>query len=315
MLIVIEGHNLAGKTTLAEEIKAAALDAAGAEADIWHYGVPDPPDRDPLEEYELDFLREYPDDPGKLIICDRFSLGDLVYGPLFRGKARMTAGQALHVEMLLASLGACKIMMMASRREVIQRYEGRGDELVDLEDIMHEREMYAALGSWYRYARWPPAGSAQLGRMLRAVHDEAVAMSQLAWNVPGYIGTRWPDAVLAGDVRGGSPDDGTYVHAFTPAGPGSAEFLMGALDAYAPKVLEHIGILNTGEAGMHLDTAHSVLGRPKWIALGSAAARRLAAASQIPEFDIVRHPSHVRRFGGATQAEYGSEIMTMAGLT
>lgn len=70
MLLVIEGGDKTGKTTLAKAL------AKTYNLEYHHFGPPGP---DPMKEY-IDFFRGLKG-PG---VCDRYFIGNLVYGPLLR---------------------------------------------------------------------------------------------------------------------------------------------------------------------------------------------------------------------------------------
>ena len=76
MLIVIEGPDKAGKTTLAKKI------ASDYGLDYAHFG---PPGDDPAREY-IDFLLKLK----HVTVCDRFFVGELIYGPLLRGESKIS---------------------------------------------------------------------------------------------------------------------------------------------------------------------------------------------------------------------------------
>jgi hypothetical protein len=312
MIIVIEGPNLSGKSTLVSRLCAEIGSRCHSGVITLAAGPPDPPDRNPFEEYELELFRH--DDGPPYLILDRWCLGEQVYGPLYRGKSRLTDGGLLHCEMLLRSLGALRICLLPPQSVLMTRWAAEPDELSDQEDVLHEHAMFRLLAERWGYqacSRVPD--DADVTGMCHAAAALAEAAEEAVSGIPGYIGSPSPLAVLAGDVRGGTPGDDTYVHAFTPAGPGCAGFLMDALAPFAPGVLSNTGILNTGEPGMDISLAHVQLGAPGWVALGANAARRLAAAG-LRDFEIVHHPQWERRFNHAGQLAYGRQIMKVAGL-
>lgn len=318
MIIIIEGPNRAGKSTLAGRI-AALIGQQYGHATVMSWGPPDPPGRNPFEEYELSLLAQARTQ--EHVIADRWAMGELVYGPLFRGRSRLTDGGLLHCEMLLRSLGAKRVCLLPSQRVLFQRWEAAPDELSDQHDLLHEHAMFRVLAERFGYMRLiRDPQDETLDVLCDSAQRASTAAEETLSGIPGYIGTPTPSVVLAGDVRSGTPGDDTYVHAFTPAGPGCAGFLMDALAPYSRAVLDHAGILNTGEPGMDLPAADEALGHPRWVALGANAARRLAATgARAPSvshgFDIVHHPQYARRFRYGDQAVYGKELAGAAQLT
>jgi hypothetical protein len=153
----------------------------------------------------------------------------------------------------------------------------------------------------------------RLGSIILTARHRALEAEAIKTVAPGYIGTLHPHVILAGDVRSKADDpDPVFTHAFTPAGPGSAEYLMNALAISSRTVLAHVGILNTGEEGMNLKEAHALFIEPRWVALGVLASSRLNEAGISHE--MAAHPQYRRRFQNAAIAEYASQIMTMGGI-
>lgn len=328
MLIIIEGPDGAGKTTLAGAIEE---EASRQKIAVFRRSArpPRPPDRNPFEEYEATLLREPLGRPGNeilrqdlLVIQDRWAMGELIYGPLKRGASRLSAGGLLHCEMLAMAHGAIKIAMIPSLGIVVKRLQKNGDwlllpehkrgDLFDTGEITMIWDSYSSLAPlyWYDVLRRQPDVSHILALLARARY-RAEWSGEVQAKVPGYIGSQRPGVILAGDVRSGAGDpDPAFTHAFTPAGPGSALYLMDALAIHCRQVLRSFGILNTGEEGMDLKIADDLLGPRQWIALGVSAARRLDEAGI--EYVQVAHPQWQRRFRHNEIAGYAAQIMTAA---
>ncbi|MGH7974955.1 MAG: uracil-DNA glycosylase family protein [bacterium] len=87
MKLIIEGNDKSGKTTLANAI----VDRFGCT--YFHFGKPT---KYPATEYAEAALKS----PGN-IVYDRFYLGELVYGPLLRGKVGITPLELVIIERIL----------------------------------------------------------------------------------------------------------------------------------------------------------------------------------------------------------------------
>jgi thymidylate kinase len=87
MLVIIEGADKTGKTTLAKAI------AGELGYEYVHFSTPKGP---PADEY-IDFLLALK----RPTVCDRFHLGELVYGPLLRGKPGLTPLQLATIERVM----------------------------------------------------------------------------------------------------------------------------------------------------------------------------------------------------------------------
>lgn len=311
MIVILEGPDCGGKDFQAAFICQAAAED-GLEVRQLAYGPPDPPSRSPFEEYERDLLRFLDDGPvlpETVVIVNRHALGEPVYGPLLRGKSRLTPGGLLHVEMLTTALGAAKFMMLPPIATLVSRMRSRKDDMIDEGELAYLHAEYAKLAVLCRYeAREKSLMPDDLRPLMWGWESSANLADAIAHSAPGYIGSLMPRTVLAGDVRAGNDDpDPPFIHAFTPAAQGSASFLMDALAPYSRQVLAGYGILNTGEAGMDLAAADKVLGEPRWIALGANASARLAEAGL--SHRTIPHPSWVRRFRRMTTEEYGKLII------
>lgn len=95
MLVIIEGADKTGKTTLAKKI----VEKFGYS--YAHFAAPGP---DPGREY-ADFLINL----DKPTVCDRFYIGEQVYGPLLRGKSVISNLQKATIERLCRYRGAILI--------------------------------------------------------------------------------------------------------------------------------------------------------------------------------------------------------------
>lgn len=75
MLIILEGPDGAGKSTLAQELAAHLGRTTSDKVEVWHRGAPT---HHPLEEYLLPLL-SYRPGTGHHLILDRWHWGEAVY--------------------------------------------------------------------------------------------------------------------------------------------------------------------------------------------------------------------------------------------
>jgi len=141
MIIIYEGADGVGKTT-AVSLTVEALHADGGTA-VLHRG---PPKVHPLLEYTLDIEIHTLADPDMHIVCDRWHWGELVYGPLFRGKTSFTTQSFAAVNEYLWQLGALVCLIDDQEQAVRARITERGDDahvLPHLESVLGAyRDMY-----------------------------------------------------------------------------------------------------------------------------------------------------------------------------
>ncbi len=305
MLIVLEGPDGGGKTSLAD-----ALDhrwrgsAAGTRRLVTHRVKTGPPtslDVCPFTEYEtaLDAepLGAYLRSDRALVLGDRWHAGEMVYGPLLRGHSRLTPAGMLHVELTLTGAGAVKVMCLPPLTEVQRWFATRGDDLVNARHLPALWAWYQAHAQLFGYqvVTGTEPTPALLDELIYLAEVNAAAADLVRSSAAGtYVGRLRPRALLCGDVRNAGPRARLdLTRPFTPTNAnGSSEWLLDAvLTANLPG---EVGLVNTGEPGVDLSTLWEVLGRPRLVALGGNADRRLT------DLDLkhvkIPHPQWAKRF-------------------
>lgn len=140
MLIIIEGSDGVGKTTVADLVARRIEAAFSREVVERHSGLPEP-DEDLLRTY-LDTIGDYAaNDEDRAVVIDRLHWGEAVYGPLYRADDDQdgygTLGKAgwRYIELYVASRGGVTFLIDAPDETAIRRAEERGEEFTDLDDI------------------------------------------------------------------------------------------------------------------------------------------------------------------------------------
>jgi len=131
MLIIIEGPDKSGKTTLARAIEKKF----GYKYE--HFGPPGP---DPAGEYAR-FLINLKEPT----VCDRFYLGEQVYGPLLRKESLITDLQKVVIERLCRYRGAILIYACAPLHICQDRLIRDKDENITLDQNKKAWDMFFAL--------------------------------------------------------------------------------------------------------------------------------------------------------------------------
>jgi hypothetical protein len=143
VIILLEGPDGAGKSTLCDElIRVHAEERRGGSA-IWKRG-PFTAKHGPWEEYVQDLLQLTPN-PDWLVVMDRWHLGELVYGPILRGAIRLSLAQCRWLDSLLRDRGALYVHVHAPSPTLMKRLTERGDDLIDPHLLPKINNAYAGL--------------------------------------------------------------------------------------------------------------------------------------------------------------------------
>lgn len=140
-VIILEGIDGSGKSTLAEHI----LEASQVKTTIVHRG--------PLEgtvEDELIYplLRLQPDE---LLITDRWHVGEMIYGPIYRGKSLVEGDYNDIIENMLWDMNAVKVILSPSLSVVRRRLIERGEDYLQPEHINQVHEAYEQYAADFGY--------------------------------------------------------------------------------------------------------------------------------------------------------------------
>ena len=247
MLIVLEGIDGAGKSTLAEEL-ASRFTSTHKQftAEILHRG-PLKPDADPLDEYE-NSLEYNAGSLTKLVICDRWYLSELIYGPLYRGRSRMDEFRWAHAEKFLEARGAARFIVTAPTAVIAERLAARGEDFLKPKDqvIVHAR--YLELGNRLGWRQVNTSLSPNPQVLLTLAWQLQSKVRHLAM-LRTYVGPPQPSVLLVSDDSAGSP-------AFQPY-DGAPAFHQRAVAAHRHPL---IGMIDESEL---TPAVYKVLGEPR----------------------------------------------------
>lgn len=297
MLIIIEGCDGAGKTTLAERLVNRL--EQHRPTTLLHRG---PIKDDPLVEYELP-LDGYRPLRDQHVVCDRWHVGEAIYGPLLRGVSVLRPPDRRHIELFLQSRGALVVLMTQTPEEIRRRLAQRGEALLGdeyVEDVLHsyyEACHRTILPVTYAY----DATDEVVDKVLQAgfLFDEATAwMSEF----PTYVGSPRPDYLLLGERRNELKSEG-HSSAFVPYAGTSGRYLLESLPDH---VADTMGIANALEEDVPALVER--LDFPRVVTLGTLAHRRLLELEM--NHGAVPHPQFVRRFHHAHRQAYGRALTT-----
>lgn len=145
MILIFEGPDGAGKSTMIQAVAAEHV-AAGHSPDsiaIWRAG-PFPPSSDAWTEYALPLTSLSPSKDW-LVLIDRWHIGELVYGPIFRGGSRLSDKQRTWIDGYVRSLGGAVVHLTATTDELTRRITKRGDDMVGPEHVEAIRAGFCAV--------------------------------------------------------------------------------------------------------------------------------------------------------------------------
>lgn len=147
MIVILEGPDGAGKTTMVDSLRRFHHMQIGmkdpATSQVWHAG-PFPEGGNPWTEYVVPLSQLMPSRDW-LVIIDRWHLGELVYGPLLRGQSRLSMEQCDWIDGYLKSLGAVLVYLKATPEELTRRLGERGDDLIKAEQLPYLLAKYDEL--------------------------------------------------------------------------------------------------------------------------------------------------------------------------
>lgn len=304
MLIILEGPDCAGKTTLAHELVVRlAVDRPDDTVELVHRG---PPSRHPLDEYVTPLL-DYRPGRGRHVICDRWHLGEVVYPGVLGRPSVFDPAVRRYVELFLRSRGALVVLVDRPDDAIRSCVASRGDHLVDPDRAVaaarRYREIFDDDNFSYEFSVRVTLGD--LSRVADIVRSlVTVAASVEADAVPlnpfvTYVGPPRPRYLLLGDVRGGARPTPDPFPAFMPFPATSGHYLLSALPN---NVANECGVANACDVD-DVETLHVVLGSPKIVTLGVNAARRTEW-----RYGATPHPQFIRRFANSYRVEYGEVI-------
>lgn len=301
VLIIFEGPDLAGKTTLVEATRRYL--AAKYPADtvrVLHRG---PPTQHPLDEYVTPLLGYRPGG-GEHILCDRWHLGEVVYPAVTGRSSQLTKGVHRYIEMFLRSRGALLVHVTASPTVLTERFHDRGDDARTLAEVLAARELF---DRHVQFSALPCVVSPPLLPLTVAGvadREERLAAPLLLLNLRTYVGHSSPFVLYVGDVRActGVVCLHKQLHsaqgtAFMPYPATSGEYLLQALP-----LNPFAGLINVNDVDDPRQVASLVTARCSVVALGRLAQKTLTKLG-VPH-TAVPHPQFARRFHHHDVAHY-----------
>lgn len=144
MVIVIEGENKCGKSTLARHIVSLGFK---------YIKVSQPGPQGAFKEYS-DILKTL--EKGGDYVLDRFYVGEQVYGPIYRGSSSLTGEQIIEIERRLSKINTVLVYCYDSEKNIAKRFIKDGEEFADVSKIgkaleLFEKEIKRSILPVYRH--------------------------------------------------------------------------------------------------------------------------------------------------------------------
>lgn len=312
MLIILEGPDGAGKTTLAEIIRAeiSRQYPNGDRCEVLHKG---PPTADPISEYEGP-LFAYRPLKGMHIVCDRWHIGEVVYAPVLQRDSHMDVAMLRHIDLLLRSRGALIVVLNPPIETLIERTQQRGESFITEDQLraVHLRYNSTQLPRYLydvSYMIEPPDIYELAKGIVRSARQLELDAIQLH-RFETYIGPPKPDVLLLGENRGVG---GRLTHsgrpAFVPAPGTSGHYLLSHLSTWGTEQRpETYGLANACDVDDPL-ALWKTLDQPRVVALGKFASSCLTDLGI--QHGAVPHPQFIRRFHHHSGPRY-AEVIRLA---
>lgn len=128
MIIILEGENKCGKTTLANHL---------VEKHGFNYVKCSQPKGDPYVEY-MEILKNISGDT----VIDRFLYGETVYGPIYRGKSMIDDHKMRNIELKTMTMNACLIYCHDKAENIAKRFDAEKEEFAVKTKIRKALKLY-----------------------------------------------------------------------------------------------------------------------------------------------------------------------------
>ena len=314
MLIILEGPDGVGKTTLANTLHDLILELVprSSSVTIMRKG---PPTRHPLDEY-LTPLLDYRPNSGMHLILDRWHLGEYVY-PRLSGRSTQLDDQVFwYLNQYVRRLGGLLVMCFGDVERVEAVYRQRGSThpfeqpgLYEKTDLLFTQAANAAALPQVTYD-WGDKHVIDPRNIVRTAQVRESYTFALDESVT-YVGRISQQYLLLGDVRHGldvaaqRETRSDRRPAFVPYRGTSGHWLLGAITS-SRELRGRAALVNACD----VDDVYELwdnLGRPKTVALGKHAYGK-ALLSGIP-CGVVPHPQFGRRFHHHDQKSYAAALI------
>lgn len=321
MLIALEGCDGTGKSSLAQSIvDQIKKQFPDDEVHLLHSG---PLDTDPYTAY-LAPLKDYTPGSGVHYVLDRWHVGEMVYGPLYREKSQINHATWVWLELWFASRGMTLVHVTQTLDIIRQRLEERGEDFLQPEHVDHVRQEFARVSRGCLTLGMTVYPDGDTSREVASIIAHASLDEESAIGLPkSYVGSPYSKYLLVGDSRGGQPPY-EYDGAFRPVNGNSGEYLWSALNEASDWDLYYLSSGAGDDVNWHAISAinsdpeeepdleaallrtwfTSTLGRKAKERVAPILARTASPVSHVP------HPQAIRRFHNSKKTAYAELILS-----
>ena len=187
-LVIVEGVDGSGKSTFIQQLSQLFPDGTQNK----HCG---PLRQHPLNEYVMSLAGYRPH--SDWILCDRWQVGEMVYGPLYRGTSKVTPAMDTYIEMFLRSRGAYRLMMNTPFSIVQRRLEERGEDFLQPQHIRLVLDYYTDYAEQHGWDSVPFGYSNRFPLAVKQSAETLAAHAQFHLSVNRtLVGNYYPDVLF-----------------------------------------------------------------------------------------------------------------------
>lgn len=302
MLIIVEGPDGAGKSTLIQRLVNELGDTNPRDkVEVLKKGPPHPTQH-PLDEYVTPLL-SYRPGLGHHIICDRWHVGEWIYPEVLGRTTQADRAVWYYTEMFLASRGALVFYPRTPVDVIKERVTRRGDDLVAVHQLAKVFAGYDYMRDQHLlpYRHWTVDTTHAVQTVLvHGRHREN--MAKRLNTLTTYVGPPAPEWLLVGDIRIGTYD-GDLRPAFMPYRSTSGHYLFSALRRHQ---FTSLGVINANDVDDAVWAQYDIFHDVDTVTLGNHARGKMNGAGR--DHPGVPHPQYVRRFHNKQGDAYAEAI-------
>lgn len=291
MLIVIEGLDRTGKSTLARYLAMQNHPTA-----VLHYSKPE---RHPLFEYVEPLLAYDPCSPGNVVL-DRGHLGESVWPKVFKRDSELDEPTRRWIELFLLSRGAVLVHAERDLQELIDACAAddepiQGEQIVDANAHFRAALVETVLPQ-LPFCHSAPSRNLQILDICSQAVLDQMRTALILRATSEWVGNPRPQLLLVGDQGNLGPGRrADWPLPFVPFKGTSGHFLFDELGV--GDMWRYVSVVNSRRpdgSREDLPRLHALMGYPRVVTLGEKA-HQIATDFGV-EHGQVPHPQYVRRF-------------------